>query len=237
MRLRHACAWRKERPPPGNTILASLSLNEESAAAQKCSNLCGNAFDHGQTGRKKRSTVRMRPRRMSRRPSRSLRDRASAHQLELKAIAGLRLGRCLKPRGLACISFRKPIDFTERKSFGVVSGHLALLDAHAMITRHKTVSGLKRLEHKPSLSGSTTNCRKVVLQRVERHERIFDGRSVERHNSQRRKRRRPAFHPLIGRPRTSDARNRNGSAKKKSGIEAGQACSITPDCLSRSGLV
>ena len=172
-------------------------------------------------GRKKRSTICIRPCRIARRPSRSLRDRASAHQLELKAIAGRRLGRCLKPRGLACISFRKPVDLTERKSFGVVSGHLALLDAHPMIPRHKTVSGLERLEHKPSLSVSTTNCRKIVAQRVEGHERIFDGRSVERHHSRRRKRRRPAFHPLIGRSRTAEARNGNGNAEEREASKRG----------------
>ena len=228
MQLRNACAWRKERPPPGNTIVGSLPLNEESATAQNCSNLCGNAFDHRANGLKKRSTVWMRPCRIARRPSRSLRDRASAHQLELKAIAGLRLGRCLKPRGLARISFRKPVDLAERKSFGVVSGHLTLLDAHPMISRHQTVSGLKRLEHKPSLSVSTTNCRKVVLQRVEGHERIFDSRSVERHHSRRRKRRRPAVHPLIGRSRTAEARNGNRNAKEREASKGGtHAPSVT----------
>jgi hypothetical protein len=172
-------------------------------------------------GRRKRSTGFVSPRRNARRPSHSLRDRTPARQIELKAIARLRLGRCLKPRRLSRKSFRKPVDLAERKAFGVVSGHLALLDTHPMIPRHDTVSGLKCLEHKPSLSVSTTNCREVVLQRVEGHERIFDGRSVERHHSRRRKRRRPAFHPLIGRSRTAEARNANGNGKEREASKRG----------------
>ena len=165
--------------------------------------------------RRNRSPDLTGPGRTAPRLSHSLREWRSADQLELKAIARLRLKRCLKPGGLARIAFRKPVDLAERKSFGIVSGHLALFDAHPMVTHHKAVSGLKRLQHKPSLSVSATNCSQVVLQRVEGHERPLDGRAVERYHSRRRKRRRPTLQPPTGRSGTADARNGNRKAKER----------------------